>query len=280
MGSSSAPFGLSTSETEYRRAAFDFFRPDLYDFCVEKGRKLCLTLAGLVPPIKEPSATQLKSWYDISRGARPLPANKQLRTAFRGWNVSKGDFEYVEVSSFGPEAEPAYINWYNVREKVILNYFNWKANDLDDLDEKLFPSEIIWQSYILSGDRIPRFDPASLRLIVRHSIVNISTRRAIWYAGRRSTCLKEDPLSGYVEYTPLDEGFYAVLGSDNGANTMRLLIDHKYELRGRTIEKIIILGGPAVEKRGILTDLKDDFERSRTIFLVLSERRTKEEDTS
>ena len=51
---------------------------------------------------------------------------------------------------------------------------------------------------------------------------------------------------------------------------MRLLIDHKYELGSRTIEKIIVLGGP---------DLKDDFERSRTIFPVLSERRTEEEDT-
>jgi hypothetical protein len=82
--------------------------------------------------------------------------------------------------------------------------------------------------------------------------------------------MKEDSSSGYTEYTPLDEGFYAILWSENGANSMRLLIDHKYELGSRTIEKIIVLGGP---------DLKDDFERSRTIFPVLSERRTEEEDT-
>jgi hypothetical protein len=62
----------------------------------------------------------------------------------------------------------------------------------------------------------------------RSSVGNLSARRTIWYAARRSTCLIEDSSSGYIEYTqPLDEGFYAILGSENGANSMRLLIDHR-----------------------------------------------------
>jgi hypothetical protein len=67
-----------------------------------------------------------------------------------------------------------------------------------------------------------------------------------WYAGKRSTRLKEDALSGYAEYTPLDTTLYAILGSVNGANTMRLLCDHKDELGSHRIETIILLGKSAV----------------------------------
>jgi hypothetical protein len=59
------------------------------------------------------------------------------------------------------------------------NYYNRKANDSNGSNEKLFPFDAVWQSYILLGDRIPHFDPASLRLVVRNSVVNISTRRGV-----------------------------------------------------------------------------------------------------
>ena len=47
---------------------------------------------------------------------------------------------------------------------------------------------------------------------------------------------------GYVEYSPLDSGFYAFLGTPNGASTVRMLLDHKDELQGRLIDKIVVLG--------------------------------------
>ena len=110
MSSRFAPFGLSETETDYRRAAFLFFKPDLYNACVEKGQRLYNTLNGLIPPVKVPSAIQLTSWYDISGGTRHLPADTALASTLMEWNVDQKNFEYVEVSSFGPEAEPAYIN--------------------------------------------------------------------------------------------------------------------------------------------------------------------------
>jgi hypothetical protein len=203
MSSRFAPFGLPQDEINYRRAAFLFFRPDLYDLCVKKGQRLYNTLNDIIPPIKVPSTVQLTSWYDISRGTKRLPADKELEDKLREWNVGSDNFEFIEVSSFGPETEPAYINWFNVREKCLLNWDNWKDKDLNADDAKLFPSEIIWQSYILAGDKIPHFDPSSLRLIVRKSVVNLSARRATWYAARRSTSTIEDSSSGYAEYTGL-----------------------------------------------------------------------------
>ena len=129
---------------------------------------------------------------------------------------------------------------------------------------------------ILAGDRIPSFDPSSLRIIARTAVINLSARRAIWYAARRSTSLVEDPSTGYAVYTKEDDGFYAILGSTNGASSMHLLIDHKAELGNRTVERIVVVGGLPGTRNGVALDLRDDFTRSRSFFLVLSERRTEE----
>lgn len=95
----------------------------------------------------------------------------------------------------------------------------------------------------MAGDRLPSFDPSSLRIIARTVVINLSARRAIWYAARRSTSLVEHPSTGYAIYTKEDDGFYTILGSTNGASSMRLLIDHKAALGNRTVEKIIVVGG-------------------------------------
>ena len=70
--------------------------------------------------------------------------------------------------------------------------------------------------------------------------------------------MKEDSFSGYAEYTPLDTRFYPILGSNNGANTMRLLCDHKDGLGSHRIETIVLLGGPAVSdsRRNIDSNLR------------------------
>jgi hypothetical protein len=45
-------------------------------------------------------------------------------------------------------------------------------------------------------------------------VINLSERRAIWYAARRSSYLVEDSSTGYAQHTtPLNEGFYAIFGS-------------------------------------------------------------------
>jgi hypothetical protein len=128
----------------------------------------------------------------------------------------------------------------------------------------------------LAGDRLPSFDPSSLRIIARTAVINLSARRAIWYAARRSTSLVKDPSTGYAVYTKEDDGFYAILGSTNGASSMRLLIDHKAELGNRTVERIVVVGGLPGTRNGAALDLRDDFTRSRSFFLVLSERRNEE----
>ena len=52
----------------------------------------------------------------------------------------------------------------------------------------------------------------------------------IWHAAKFSTSTREGP-HHYREYTELDQGYHAILGSVNGASTMRMLLDHKAQLR-------------------------------------------------
>ena len=47
---------------------------------------------------------------------------------------------------------------------------------------------------------------------------------------------------GHVEYSPLDNGFYALLGSPNGKTIMRMLLDHKSHIGYKTVERIVLVG--------------------------------------
>ena len=73
--------------------------------------------------------------------------------------------------------------------------------------------------------------------------------------------------NGYREYLPLDEGFFALLGSVNGSNTMRMLVDHKRHVGHKTVEKMVVL--PCAHGAADV----DDFKKQRSFVLVLSNKR-------
>ena len=89
----------------------------------------------------------------------------------------------------------------------------------------------------------------------------------IWQAARAEATFanRED---GYREYLPLDEGFFALLGSVNGSSTMRMLLDHKAHIGFQTIERIVVLP----RARG--TADVHDFQKSRSFMLMLSNKRS------
>ena len=61
----------------------------------------------------------------------------------------------------------------------------------------------------------------------------------IWQAARVSSS-SEERADGYRLYTPRDEAFFAILGSVNGANTMRILIDYKGDIDFKTGSCIVV----------------------------------------
>jgi hypothetical protein len=74
-----------------------------------------------------------------------------------------------------------------------------------------------------------------------------------------------DGTGRYREYTELDDGYCAILGSPNGANAMRMLLDHKAQLGYRLVDRIVVLS----------SDHAEDSQRARSFFIVLSEPREK-----
>ena len=116
---------------------------------------------------------------------------------------------------------------------------NDKRNDNCPPDERLYPSESIWQSWCRVAHR--QLIPVSnLRVIIRLVIVNEASKRVIEETLQNSAYTRQD--KNYIEYTDVDEGFFGLLGSTNGASSMRMLIDHKEALEYRTVKRVVVVG--------------------------------------
>ena len=146
------------------------------------------------------------------------------------------------------------------RYMVIAN-MNDKREDKCPDDERLYPSEIIWQSWCRVAGR-KSIPVSNLRVIVRLVVVNEASKRVIEETLRHSECTREEESN--IEYTDIDEGFYALLGSTNGASSMRMLIDHKDALEVRTVERVVIVGERDPDKKGV---------PSRSLMILLSGKR-------
>lgn len=131
-------------------------------------------------------------------------------------------------------------------------------------ERKLFPSEVLWQSWVFEakgrGSR-----SSGLKAIVRFCIINEGTQSVIWESIHRSNCTRTGD-NHHVEYTAPDDGYYAILGTVNGASTMRMLLDHKAGMGYRTVERVIILGDEKLE--ALLAK-----EQRRSLLILLSARR-------
>ena len=134
-----------------------------------------------------------------------------------------------------------------------------------DPNRSLWPSEIFWQCYEFACKTKEEHSTSNLKLVIRNCVVNESSRIAIWQAARMSTTAAEGP-NGYRIYTNIDDGFFAILGSPNGASTLRMLIDHKEQIKYRTAKRIVVFGCRDIE------DVEDDM-KSRTYMLALSDAR-------
>lgn len=47
---------------------------------------------------------------------------------------------------------------------------------------------------------------------------------------------------GHKEFTDIDDGFYALLGSVLGNSSMHMLLDHKAEIGYRSVDRVVLFG--------------------------------------
>lgn len=99
-------------------------------------------------------------------------------------------------------------------------------------------------------------------------VVNRLSRIAIWQAERVSTHQEQGNTErGERVYTSDDDGFHALPDSPLGGCAINALIDHKSQVGYRPVENVIVLGVDPMH------DL-DDFKRSRSFMIILSEPRS------
>ena len=97
-----------------------------------------------------------------------------------------------------------------------------------------------WQSFLLRVEQ-DSVQPSTLRYIVMSHIFNDNTKNVISETTRVSTStLSKD--HGHKDFTKVDDGFYALLGSVLGKLAMHMLLDHKAEMKYRSVDRVVLVG--------------------------------------
>jgi hypothetical protein len=233
---------------------------EVYESAIKKGKQLCKELASFEaqPPLP---ASLASCGYKIE--SRRLNSNTEnsLRLPLLSCGVLISNSTYVDVSSAGAYWA-AYSNWFDPLHGLIVCNENFKIRDENSEDKKLWPPEVLWQCWKSKALEAEK-RASDLCAVMRLCIVNDASQIAIWQASQHSSFSRIDK-NNQVEYTSQDNGFYAILGSPNGANTMRMLRDHRTELGHRVVEKVVVLG-----KKGLTMGMPE----TRDMVILLSDRR-------
>lgn len=115
---------------------------------------------------------------------------------------------------------------------VIANFDN-KENDETAAEDKIFPSEMLWRSWIRAAGKntIPL---STIRVVVRTFIVNEASQAVIKDTWAYSDSTRDEEI--HRELTDTDPGIFAILGCVNDYGTMRILRDHYQAVDFRTVE--------------------------------------------
>ena len=65
------------------------------------------------------------------------------------------------------DSDAIYSNWFDGKDGVIVCHENDRRRDSDP--PRMWPSEVIWQSFVMVADKEQR-NPSDLRYVIRHSV--------------------------------------------------------------------------------------------------------------
>ncbi|KAF2185721.1 hypothetical protein K469DRAFT_664674 [Zopfia rhizophila CBS 207.26] len=198
-----------------------------YEAAIEKGEKLFRRLKSF--EATQPTSSTLSSCgYAIDSERLRSNTENKVQDMVHQCGLLISQLIYVDVRSAGTSRwdDAVYSNYIDTRHGLI--------------DRRLWPSEVLWQSWRRINTEA-NASASDLLGVVRFKIVNEATMNAVWVASGRSSASRVEE-NNYVEYTQLDNGFYAILGTPNGASTVRMLLDHKRVLGFRVVEKVVVLG--------------------------------------
>jgi hypothetical protein len=216
-----------------------------YEAAIEKGKTLFRGLENF--QTTQPSSLTLSSCGYAIESTRLRPnAESAVQMLVRPSGLLINRLSFVDVRSAGTieHDDVAYSNWTDARHGIIVCNENYKVRDSHPDERRMWPSDVLFESWSRMNAQ-DGFSASDLRAVVRLRMVNDTTKNVAWVASVKSSASRIEEFN-YVEYTPLDNGFWAMLGTPNGASTIRMLRDHKRDLKFRLVEKIVVLGDEAL----------------------------------
>ncbi len=125
----------------------------LYAESIEKGRRIHRKFGIVIVAAPKPSPGQLLELYQVRTGPRKpcLSLHKTLLDS----NCGTKDFFYVDVQNKDDKdwSQTFYSNYSHGKDGVIVAAENFKELDKNVLGRTLFPSEVLWQSYLLATEK-------------------------------------------------------------------------------------------------------------------------------
>ena len=213
-----------------------------------------------------PSSTQLlKDLYHVESGS--ISVDRAISDAFVRKYIKLPSLKWVEISSAKKNREAAYSHHVSGDAGLLVVNEIHKDRDKNRPGQRFNPSEMAWQSFLLGAEQ-DSVQPSRLRCIVMSPIVNDKTKNVIFETTRASTLTLSGD-HGHKEFTQVDDGFYALLGSVLGKLAMHMLLDHKAEVAYRSVDRVILVGQK---------DL--DPSKARSFLILLSEPRPRKRAAS
>ncbi|KAF2187980.1 hypothetical protein K469DRAFT_475647, partial [Zopfia rhizophila CBS 207.26] len=108
---------------------------------------------------------------------------KNIQQALAGCGSSAGELVHIDVRSpsISMFDDAAYTNHLNGKSDIIVCSKNYKGRDENPPGQRLWPSEILWQSWMMAAEA-QRSRLSDLQAIIRFRVVNESTKSVIWHA--------------------------------------------------------------------------------------------------
>ncbi len=210
---------------------------ELYHQAIEKGKA---AVADLDKFREDPSTpTSLEPAYDIEHDTLRRFKPGMMEKVLAHYGIAFSHVEYIEaVPRANTHRDAIYINWFDPTNGVVIANLNNKDKDKAAPEDKTFPSEILWRSWVKVAKKnsVPL---SKLRVVVRYFIINEASKAVIKDTWAYSDFTRDEKF--HRELTDTDPGFFAVLGSINGYSTMRMLRDHRQAVGFRTVERVLLL---------------------------------------
>ena len=171
--------------------------------------------------------------------------------------------KWVEISSpsIDEQLDAAYSHYVSGDAGLLVVNEIYKSRDENRPGQRFNPLEMAGQSFLLGVEQ-DNVQPSRLRCIVISHIINDNTKNVIFETTRVSTSTLSGD-HGHKEFTEVDDGFYALLGSVLGKSAMHMLLDHKAEIGYRSVDRVILVGQGNGKARSFLILLSELRPRKR-----------------